>query len=207
MRITPPIGYNQTTFTKEELRDATQSAVGIVEVNRMLSAYEMAESVHQYQLRNDGTPYIWHPARVAKIVVTELGITDPDTIITALLHDTLEDSEILTTEVLEYNFGSRVARHVELLTKEIRIKDGPIRERIDREYAERLHTAPTVCRLIKLADRLDNTRCLQFNLKRNPYKYVVETKNHYLPMADETDDLRVLYLAREIRQAMNKYFG
>jgi len=207
MRITPPIGYNHTTFTKEELREASQSIVGIVEVNRMLSAYEMAETVHQYQLRNDGTPYIWHPARVAKIIVMELGIVDPDTVIAALLHDTLEDSDILTPEVLEYNFGARVARHVELLTKEIRIKDGPVREKIDKEYAERLHAAPVVCRIIKLADRLDNTRCLQFNLKRNPYKYVVETTNHYLPMAEETEDLRILYLAREIRQAMNKFFG
>ena len=202
-----PNKYNQTFLSKSELRDKLLPIIGPVELNRILCAYEMAENVHQFQQRNDGTPYFWHPTRVTKILLDELTITEPDILITALLHDTLEDSDILNSEVLEYNFGNYVSYLVEMLTKEIRVEDGPLREKIDREYVERLKKAPEDCLVIKLADRLDNFRCLEFNLKRNPYKYVKETSEHYMPMAEESSNLNILYLLRELKKERNKFFG
>jgi (p)ppGpp synthase/HD superfamily hydrolase len=199
--------YNRTFLSKSELRDKLMDTIGAVELNRISSAYEMAENVHQFQVRNDGTPYFWHVTRVTRIVLDELGIRDPDMLIAALLHDTLEDSDILNSEVLEYNFGPYVSFLVEMLTKEVRIEDGPLRAQIDREYVERLKTAPEDCRIIKLADRLDNFRCLQFNLKRNPYKYVKETSDHYMPMAEEATNLHMLYLLSELKKERNKFFG
>src|SRR3954447_5038690 len=94
-----PSKYNQTFLSKSELRERLMSIIGAVELNKVLNAYEMAENVHQFQRRNDGTPYFWHPTRVTKILLDELGITDPDVLITGLMHDTLEDSDILTPEV------------------------------------------------------------------------------------------------------------
>jgi GTP pyrophosphokinase len=202
-----PRRYNQTFLSKSELRDKLQPIIGPVELNRVLCAYEMAENVHQFQQRNDGTPYFWHPTRVTKILLDELTITEPDILVTALLHDTLEDSDILNPEVLEYNFGNYVSYLVEMLTKEIRVEDGPLREKIDREYVERLKKAPEDCLVIKLADRLDNFRCLEFNLKRNPYKYVKETSEHYMPMAESSSNLNILYLLRELKKERNKFFG
>ena len=202
-----PSRYNTTFLSKTELEKHLEGDVEALELNRVFSAYEMAENVHQFQYRNDGTPYFWHPTRVARILIVELKITDPDLVISALLHDTLEDSDILNPAVLEHNFGPWVAFLVETLTKEIRVKDGPLREKIDREYVERLMKSPEECRLIKLADRLDTMRCLEFNLKSNPFKYVKETSEHYMPMAEGSPDTRLHYLLCELQQARNKFLG
>lgn len=205
--LEPSSKYNRTFLSKTELTERLMKQVGSVELNRILCAWDMAQNVHQFQHRNDGTPYFWHPTRVARIILDELDITDPDLICSALLHDVLEDSDILTPEVLSYNFGDYVSYVVETLTKEIGIKDGPLREKIDQEYIDRLNASSEDCRIVKLADRLDNLRCLEFNLKRNPYRYVKETIEHYVPMAEESPNLHLKYLLREIRKEHNKFFG
>lgn len=199
--------YNQTFLGETEISHRLTPEIGSIDVNRILSAYVLAKDVHQYQRRNDGTPYFWHPTRVARIMIDELGCRDADLIIAALLHDTLEDSDILNAEVLTYNFGEYVTFLVDSLTKEIRVDDGPLREQIDRDYVERLKKAPEDCRIIKLCDRLDNLRCLAFNLKRNPFKYVQETTDNYLPMAEASNDPRMKYLLAEIRKERNKFLG
>ncbi|MBP6509476.1 MAG: HD domain-containing protein, partial [Candidatus Kapabacteria bacterium] len=79
----------------------------------------MAQSVHAQQVRNDGTPYFYHSARTARIIMEELHAYDTDLIIAALLHDVLEDSTTITKGVLEYNFGSYVAYVVDMLTKDL----------------------------------------------------------------------------------------
>lgn len=203
----PSQRYNRTFLSKSELRDKLLPLLGAVELNRIICAYEMAENVHQFQVRNDGTPYFWHVTRVTRILLEELDIHDPDVLITALLHDTLEDSDILNPEVLEYNFGEYVSYMVDMLTKEVRVEEGPLREQIDKEYVERLKNSPEDCRIIKLADRLDNIRCLAFNLKRNPYRYVKETSEHYMPMAEDSSNLHMLYLLKELKRERNKFFG
>lgn len=205
--LQPQKKYNQTFLSKTELRERLMPIIGAAELNRVSCAYEMAENVHQFQTRNDGTPYFWHPTRVTRILLEELDITEPDVLVAGLLHDTLEDSDILNSEVLEYNFGPYVSYLVETLTKEIRVADGPLREQIDKEYVERLKNASEDCRIIKLADRLDNFRCLEFNLKRNPYKYVKETSEHYMPMAEESANMHMLYLLKELKKERNKFFG
>lgn len=205
--IEPTPKYNRTFLSKTELTEKLKSIISSVELNHVLSAWDMAQNVHQFQQRNDGTPYFWHPTRVARILLDELSITDADLLCAALLHDVLEDSDILTPEVIAYNFGDYVGYMVTALTKEIGIKDGPLRQKIDQEYIDRLRGSSEDCRLIKLADRLDNLRCLQFNLKRNPYKYVKETIDHYVPMAEESPNLHMKYLLREIRNENNKFFG
>ncbi len=199
--------YNQTFLSKAELTERLMPRVGAVDLNKIVCAYELARDVHQFQQRNDGTPWFWHPTRVTKILLNELNITDTDLLVASLLHDTLEDSDILTPEVIDYNFGAYVSFLVETLTKEIRIEDGPLREQIDREYVERLRHSPEECKIIKLSDRLDNMRCLEFNLKRNPYKYVKETSEHYIPMAEEAENLHLKYLLKEIKAERNKFFG
>jgi (p)ppGpp synthase/HD superfamily hydrolase len=60
---------------------------------------------------------------------------------------------------------------------------------------------------VKLADRLDNLRCVQFNLKRNPLRYIKETIDYYVPMASASDNLHIAYLLREMRIEQNRFFG
>ena len=96
-------------------------------------AYHFAEKAHEGQFRKSGEPYIVHPTYVASILA-ELMI-DPPTIAAALLHDTLEDCEEVTMQVLEEEFGEEVTRLVDGVTKLSRL------EFADREeqQAESLH--------------------------------------------------------------------
>lgn len=205
--IDPQPRYNQSWLSKTELTDLLRPRLDAVDLNRVLSAWDMASNVHQFQERNDGSPYFWHPTRVAKILLSELDIDDADLLSGALLHDVLEDSDILTPEVINYNFGHRVAYIVETLTKEIGIKDGPLRQKVDREYIDRLRRSSDDCKIVKLADRLDNLRCIQFNLKRNPLRYIKETIDYYVPMAAASENLHIAYLLREMRIEQNRFFG
>jgi GTP diphosphokinase / guanosine-3',5'-bis(diphosphate) 3'-diphosphatase len=202
----PEIPYNQTVFTKRELEAHLKDHVSLLELNRVLSAYELAESVHEHQRRNDGSPYFYHSTRVCKILCTELRITDADVLCAAILHDVLEDSETITHEVLEYNFGEYVSYIVETLTKDLERQE-MFPEDVEREHLEILKKASVDCLLIRLTARLDNFRCLGFNLKRNPIRYINETSENYLPLADHFKSERLYYIVREIKKERNKFLG
>ncbi|MEY3387118.1 MAG: hypothetical protein RIR53_1929 [Bacteroidota bacterium] len=198
--------YNRRTLTSEDLQLRILSHGEPIHVNKVLDAYEMASSVHAGKLRNDGTAYFDHLARTAMILMDELRIHDTDVIVAALLHDVLEDSRTITRNVLEYNFGSYVAYIVETLTKDLdAAKVDP--ERVDMYYAERLRRASQDCLLIKLSARLDNFRCLSFNLKKNPHLYVSTTLSRYVPIAETSSDPRLQTLATMIRNEANTVLG
>ncbi|MFZ1731587.1 MAG: HD domain-containing protein [Bacteroidota bacterium] len=176
--------YNQTHFTRQELIDSIAANVDPVELTTILGAYEIAGSVHEYQKRNDSTPYFWHLSRVARIIIEEIQYLNADVISAALLHDVLEDSDIITAEVLKYNFSAYISYIVEVLTKNIRLV-GAQREQEDQEYIERLRYSSIDCKIVKFAERLDNYRCLEFGVKRNPFGYIEATERDYYPMARE----------------------
>jgi (p)ppGpp synthase/HD superfamily hydrolase len=199
--------YNQTFLSQEDLVARLQAAgLDGNEITRICGAYDMAEDVHRVQKRMDGSPYFWHVSRVAKILLDELKITDPDLICTALLHDALEDSDLLSPAIIEYNFGPYVAYLVQTLTKDYKA-DPAHRERIDKEYVDRIRQSTEDARVIKFADRLDNSRCLSFNLKRNPIRYINETASWYFPMAIQSTNPHLHYLMKEIQKEQNKYLG
>lgn len=201
-----PNSYNTSFLSARELETRLSTKVDPLSLTRILDAYEMARSVHEFQVRNDGSPYFHHSTRVCKILLDELEIYDADVLIGSLLHDVLEDSDTVTRSVLEYNFGSYVAYLIETLTKDLsKARSNP--DHVDIEHAERLRTASEDCLVIKLAARLDNMRCLWFNLKRNPLTYVRNTFERYLPMADASSNVRLKRLAEEIRKEANKFLG
>lgn len=198
--------YNQTTYSSSELELDITAYIKPLEVNKVLSAYEMAEHVHQSQIRNDNSPYFYHCARVCKILVKELSIYDPDLLIAALTHDILEDSRDLSHEVLVYNFGPYAAYIVQVLTKDLQ-KQRIDPESVEKEHINLLKQSTTDCLIIKLAARLDNFRCLDFNLKKNPLTYVNKTTDLYLPLADASNNEYLYVLANEIRKERNKFLG
>lgn len=150
-------------------------------------AYEMAATAHEGQWRDgrDGAPYITHPLRVALILAEELGRTEGDLLAIALLHDTLEDTDLFI-ENLRDAVGSEVANGVELLTKEEVPQSG--KEARDRAYYSNIINGGEKVRLVKCADRLDNLRGLQtLNDSQRWAKYTKETREHILPIAEMTD--------------------
>ena len=147
---------------------------------QVLDAYEVASQAHAGQTRDEGTPYIYHPIRVAVSVVDELNIYSPTLICSALLHDVIEDSDV-TREDIGRMFGEEIAEIVWLLTKleEVRLS----------EYLARIETAAeTGAPLVKLCDRLDNLRSVVHTPRiEKVHRYIRTTQDLYLPLAARTN--------------------
>ena len=129
------------------------------QVQRVMQAYGVGAQAHAGQERKSGEPYITHPVAVAR-VLAELGM-DAETIIAALLHDTLEDTE-LTREALAAEFGEVVADLVDGVTKLDKMRFGSRQEADAESFRKMLLAMARDIRviLIKLADRLHNMRTL-----------------------------------------------
>lgn len=147
-------------------------------------AYDIADQCHQGQLRENGAPYLEHPMNVAYIVAQNYG--DVDTMIAALLHDTLEDSTI-SLEQIASTFGDSVAQLVDGVTK-LDKKEffGSAEQKIASNMKKLFLSGLADARiwLLKLADRLHNMRTLNFkkDLKKQ-VETAQETKCIFIPFA------------------------
>jgi (p)ppGpp synthase/HD superfamily hydrolase len=118
----------------------------------LLEAVSFAARAHRHQLRKDGqTPYVAHVFRVCLILRHVFGIDDADSLMTAVLHDTIEDTNTDYDDV-EEAFGDRIAAGAAALSKDKRLQEGPR----EKEYMKTLSTAPPHIKLCKLADIFDN---------------------------------------------------
>ncbi|MFN9776730.1 MAG: HD domain-containing protein [Candidatus Kapaibacterium sp.] len=198
--------YNKTHLTQSELEYLLHDKMSLVDLQRVMSAYEMARSVHEQQTRRDGTPYFYHCTRVCKIVIEELRLYDADLVCAVLLHDVLEDSKQITKEIISYNFGEYVAYVVETLTKDLSAQELNY-DAIDIAHAELLKRSSEDCLIVRLAARLDNFRCLEFDLKSNPLKYVSDTSERYLPLAEGSRNQALHILVTELKMVRNKFLG
>ncbi|MFV0646070.1 MAG: RelA/SpoT family protein [Sphingomonadaceae bacterium] len=147
-------------------------------------AYVYTVQKHGSQKRASGDPYFSHPVEVAGLM-TDLKL-DQETIITALLHDTVEDT-LATIDDIEANFGAEVARLVDGVTKLSKIEAMPENERAAENLRKFLLAMSEDIRvlLVKLGDRLHNMRTLHFI--RNPEKrqrIARETMDIYAPLAE-----------------------
>ena len=122
-------------------------------------AFNIAAKAHQSMRRKSGEPYIFHPLAVARICADEIGL-GPTSIVCALLHDTVEDTNITLNDI-EKNFGVKVRNIIDGLTKisgEFDFTSSTQAENFKKMFL----TIPDDVRviLIKLADRLHNMRTL-----------------------------------------------
>ncbi|GBH29536.1 RelA/SpoT family protein [Sphingobium xenophagum] len=147
-------------------------------------AYVFSVQKHGSQKRASGDPYFSHPIEVAGIL-TDFGLDD-QTIVTALLHDTIEDTLVTYAEI-EAAFGKDVARMVDGVTKLSKIEAMSENERAAENLRKFLLAMSDDIRvlLVKLADRLHNMRTLHFI--KNPDKrrrIAKETMDIYAPLAE-----------------------
>ncbi len=169
-------------------------------------AFEMAAEAHKEMRRKSGEPYILHPIAVAKIVAKEIGL-GPTAIICALLHDTVEDTE-LTIDDIKFNFGAKVAEIIDGLTKISSVFD--LKSSFQAEnFRKLLLTLAKDVRviLIKIADRLHNMRTMDSMPRHKQLKIASETMYLYAPLAhrlglyaikSELEDLSMKYTEREV---------
>lgn len=165
-------------------------------------AFEMAADAHKTMRRKSGEPYILHPLAVARICVEEIGLGVRSTIC-ALLHDTVEDTDI-SLEDIEREFGSEIARIVDGLTKISTVIDVNASQQAEnfKKILLTLTDDPRVI-LIKLSDRLHNMRTLDSMKREKQLKIASETVYVYAPLAHrmglyniktEMEDLSMKYL-------------
>ena len=143
-------------------------------------AYQVAYQAHDGQKRRSGEPYITHPVAVAQILA-ELGI-GPKTVIAALLHDTVEDTDY-TLEQCREQFGAEVAMLVDGVTKLDKVKYG---DSAQAETVRKMIVAMSKdirVLVIKLADRLHNARTWGFMPVESAQRKARETLEIYTPLA------------------------
>jgi len=148
----------------------------------MSKAFETARTAHSQQIRKSGEGYINHPLAVAKIVA-DIGL-DETTVIAALLHDAVEDTEITVADV-ERDFGPEVAAIVDGVTKLERIRFDSKEEQQAATMRKMLVAMAKDLRvlIIKLADRLHNMRTIAAMPLEKQQRIASETLDIYAPLA------------------------
>lgn len=193
----------------DEVEKARQELVGMIKKQygdnawwEYEVAYKKACELHKDQKRFSGAPYIIHPIHVA-YTLAELGM-DAATIRAGLLHDTVEDTPY-TKEQLKNDFGEEVASLVEAVTKIDKYEYSSKVERQAENWRKMLVATANDVRVIviKLADRLDNLRTLEFMTGEKQRNKAYETLEIYAPLAHrlgmfkikwELEDLSLKYI-------------
>ena len=179
-----------------------------IDVDKLKKAYEFAESAHATQKRHSGDPYISHHIAVANILA-ELRLDGP-TITTALLHDTIEDTNI-TYQDVETKFGKEIADLVDGVTKLSKLENQGKEITLGENFRKLILATAKDIRvlLVKLADRLHNMRTISsISSDEKRIRIAKETMEIYSPLAerlgmhsirDELEDLAFNVLNTEAR--------
>ncbi len=216
-RLVPNGGYPMHSF--QDLRARYFLYIHDEEGRALIEkAYRLAERKHRGVFRRTGEPYVQHPIEVAYILA-ELKF-GPPTLAAALLHDTVEDTD-LTVEDVRKEFGEEVALIVDSLTKIQRMK---LSHRTSQDFEAEDHrkiflgmARDVRVILVKLADRLHNLRTLDALSPERQKAIAEETLEVYTPIAhrlgiyqmqSEMEDLSLKYLEpqkyQEILALLNK---
>lgn len=174
-------------------------------------AINFAVKYHGTQQRASGEPYYYHPLQVAEIIAQMR--LDSDSIVTAILHDTIEDTD-LTIECIEKNFSKDIAKLVDGVTKLTKIEFKADNVRQVENFRKLLLAMSDDIRvlLIKLADRLHNMRTIDFISKPEKRERIaIETMEIYAPLAErigvqqikgELQDICFRVLHPEVRESI-----
>ena len=185
-----------------QLTDKIKECGLSVDPGRVRAAFETAVDCHSGQLRRDGSPYVTHPVAAA-MIIAEMGL-DENSIVSALLHDTLEDTSLQYDDIVK-QFGYSVAAIVDGVTKLTRV-NFTSREEAQMENMRKMLMAMSEdirVILIKLADRLHNMRTMDYQTPEKQRLKSLETMQIYAPIAHrlgmqrikwELEDLSLKYL-------------
>ncbi len=177
------------------------------DISMIGKAYELAKKAHGDQKRKSGEPYIVHPLWVS-IILANLEM-DKETIVAAMLHDVVEDTEI-SDQYIRQEFGEEVALLVDGVTKLGQLSYSSDKLEVQAENLRKMFLAMAKdirVIIIKLADRLHNMRTLQFMTPAKQQEKARETMDIYAPIAQrlgiskiktELDDLALKYSQPEV---------
>jgi GTP pyrophosphokinase len=170
-------------ISADELINKIKANFSNVDHNLILKAYNLSKNAHQNQIRHSGESYFSHPLEVA-VIVAELKL-DQEAVITALLHDVVEDTDI-SIEHIHQNFNENIAKMVDGVTKLNKIETLHSTERLAENFRKLTMAMSQDIRvlLVKLADRLHNMRTINFvPSKDKRIKKANECLEIYAPLA------------------------
>ncbi len=188
----------------KDLREQAEAQFSEQEIELIDKAFNLANEKHKMQKRSSGEPYIIHPVSVAKIVL-DYGM-DSSSVIAALLHDTVEDTDLTLPEI-ETVFGQEITALVDGLTKlgkvplDIKDKEEQQAENVRKMLLAMSEDIRII--IVKLADRLHNIRTLNFVAPQKRRDKALETLEIYAPIAhrlgiraikEELEDRAISYL-------------
>ena len=198
----------------EELINQVKGYNPEANTERLAAAYKYGFDKHDGQTRHSGEPYFTHPVAVASLMAAQR--LDDDTIITALLHDTVEDTDATYKEVADL-FGTEVAQLVDGVTKltnlELSSKDDKQAENFRKLLLAMSKDVRVI--LVKLGDRLHNMRTIKHMRPDKQQQKARETMDIYAPLAgrmgmqwmrDELEDLCFKVLNPEARNSIMRRF-
>ena len=184
-------------------------AVGVIE-----AAYDYGRRMHEGQFRTSGEPYFTHPVAVAMLLAEQR--LDDNTIITALLHDTIEDTGSTYNEIA-LRFGDEVAQLVDGVTKLTNLELSQVGNAQAENFRKLLMAMSKDLRvlLVKLADRLHNMRTIRHLPPEKQVRKARETMDIFAPLAgrmgmqwmrDELEDIGFRILNPEARNSIIRRF-
>ncbi|MAQ31453.1 MAG: RelA/SpoT family protein [Flavobacteriales bacterium] len=200
---------NERTQVIQEYRSLMRTISGKAnpeEKKLIRQAFKTAIEAHENARRKSGDLYITHPISVAKIIANDIGL-GPTSIICSLLHDVVEDTS-LTIKDIEANFGSEISIIINGLTKISGVVDADVSLQAEN-FRKMILTISNDIRvvLIKIADRLDNMRTLQYLKPEKQARIASETLYLYAPLAHrlglysiktELEDLSLKYTESDV---------
>lgn len=178
----PPLAFTERVF-----RDVICDKYTRAEAERVVLALEIAKKYHQGQYRADGSPYAVHPIRVA-LLCLEYEDPTPDVLITALLHDILEETSITEAEIAS-TFGEPVVSYIRAVTSRRSDTETPEdRKRRKLEKWRSLMNEKHDVRIVKVFDNLDNMICWKFIDPKSPKakkisRWLMQARDLFLPLA------------------------
>ena len=171
-------------INNEELINKVKSYNKFLNHDTLSKAYNFALDAHKNQKRKTGDPYVIHPVAVANIL-TDLKL-DSATIVTGLLHDTIEDTKA-TYEIVLKEFGKEIADLVDGVTKISQLENKVIENSKAENFRKLILATSKDIRvlLVKIADRLHNMRTIKgFKSEEKKQRIAKETMEVYAPLAD-----------------------
>ena len=186
-----------------------RSESGLIE-----AAYDYARMMHEGQRRTSGEPYFSHPVAVAVLVAEQR--LDDSSIVTALLHDTIEDTGS-TYQEIALRFGDEIAQLVDGVTKLTNLELGSVGDAQAENFRKLLMAMSKDLRvlLVKLADRLHNMRTIKHLAPEKQIRKARETMDIFAPLAgrmgmqwmrDELEDIAFRILNPEARSSIIRRF-
>ncbi|MHB1004494.1 MAG: hypothetical protein ACYC3S_02500 [Chloroflexota bacterium] len=159
---------------------------------RVAEAVGLARLAHGAAVRDDETPYLEEHVfpvalEAARYAVKAFPSQAETATLIALLHDVLEDSDVVDAPTLAARYGDEVAEGVVTLTKAPRSFWGIVSGARERRYLAALGAAPAIVQVVKIFDCLNNLACLRKAGAAKRRRYIVETRAFHLPLAQSLD--------------------